>query len=71
MDMHKHGQRDMQGEETEWKNGLKFMYCKRRDIYNARILEADQCKVFKKTDLKGQFTPKVKFCHCLLTFMSI
>lgn len=48
MDMHKHGQRDMQGEEREWKNSLKFMYCKKREIYNTRTLEADQFKVFKK-----------------------
>ncbi len=68
MDMHKHGQRAMQAEKTEWKNSLKFMYCERRDIYNVRILEADQYKI--KKDLKEQFTQKLQFCHYLLTLLS-
>ncbi len=57
MDMHKHGQRAMQAEKTEWKNSLKFMYCERRDIYNVRILEADQYKI--KIRLKGTVHTKI------------
>lgn len=44
MDMHKHCQRDTQGEEMEWKDSWKFMSCKRRDIYNTSILGAVQLK---------------------------
>lgn len=47
MDMHKHCQRDTQGEEMEWKESWKFMYCKKIFTTQA-LLGAAQHKPLKK-----------------------
>lgn len=57
MDMHKHGRR-----EIEWKNSLKFMYCRSRDVYNGRISGAARHEIFF---FLIQFTQKLIFGYLL------